>query len=92
MLNTREHGFSPGSYIKGHARRYLILILIFGLLLSVLAYIKQWPAFTFAVGMLLGSLLRDVAWVRQSSRAWPFTEKVTDWDIVQKLAQESAED
>jgi len=36
--------------------------------------------------LLLGALLRDIGWFRAIGRTWPFSEKVTDWDKVQGLA------
>ena len=89
MLDSREHGFSFRSYFRRSARHYLFLIVVFGCLLALVAYLENWIPFALLAGMLLGSLLRDVGWIRRTIQAWPFTAKVTDWDTVEKLAEES---
>ena len=89
MLETRERGVSYGLFLRKSARPYLILLLVYGVLLSVLVCLDLWMPFVLMVGMLLGCLLRDVGWVRRIKQTWPFTLKTTDWDIVQRLAEKS---
>jgi hypothetical protein len=56
--------------------------------LPAFAVMQSWPAFWIALGMLLGCFLRDIGWVRSIGRTWAFSVKVTDWDKVQKLAED----
>ena len=89
MIEMRERGFSGGSFLRKSARSYLLLLSIYAVLLSLLAYLGTWIAFALLLGMLMGCLLRDISWLLRTRRAWPFTEKVTDWDLVRELADRS---
>lgn len=42
------------------------------------------------IGMLLGVVLRDIATCRLTSRLWPFTRELLDWDVVQSRFEEIA--
>jgi hypothetical protein len=37
-------------------------------------------------GLILGSILRDIGWYRAIRRTFPFTVRVTDWPLVEKIA------
>ena len=88
MLETRERGISFGLVLRRSMRGYLFLFLVFGVVLGWLAWIEYWPPFVLMLGMLVGCLLRDVGWIRRIKQTWPFTLKVTDWEIVRELAEE----
>ena len=49
---------------------------------------QYWPGFWMLIGMLLGCVSRDFSWLRAIGKTWAFTEKVTDWDKVSKLAED----
>jgi hypothetical protein len=49
---------------------------------------ERWAPFWLVLGMVAGSLLRDIGWVISIRRTWPFSERVTDWDKVQRFADE----
>ena len=38
-----------------------------------------------AVGLLLGTLLRDIAWLSAVERSWPTTAAILDWKRIQQL-------
>jgi len=43
----------------------------------------------FAVGMLLGSLVRDVEWLRKNAKVWPIVRKYLDWEKIRSVHAES---
>ena len=89
LLSMRDKGFySFATFLKLNAWRYLFRIALHSLLLLILALMGHWPLFIFLLGLALGTFLRDVDWVRSTRRMWPFTVKVTDWDVVERLAAE----
>lgn len=87
LLSMRDKGpYRYGAFVKLNAWRYLFQIALHSLLLAILALMGMWPLFIFLLGLVLGAFLRDVGWVRSTRRVWPFTVRVTDWDLVEKLA------
>ena len=63
--------------------------LYFIVALAALAASGMWIGFYLLLGLFLGSLLRDLGWVRASQRSWPFTMRVVNWDLVEQLAVKS---
>jgi len=89
MLNVREHGgYGIGMFLRMNAKRYAFIMGYFSAALWVLALMSFWLGFALVLGMVLGTVLRDLGWVRGTRRTWPFTLKVTDWDLVEELAAE----
>ena len=89
MLRTRESGgYKVTLFFRNNAKRYVFFIVYFGLLLAFTAFFHLWTFFAVLVGIVFGSLLRDVGWVRSMKRSWPFTLEIVDWNRVQKLADE----
>ena len=88
LLETRERGFSFELFYSRSKKNYALLALCFLGPLPAFAVAESWTAFWIDLGMLLGCLLRDVSWVRAVGKTWPFSVKVTDWDKVQKLADD----
>ena len=89
LLSMRGKGpYRIGTFLKLNAWRYLFQIALHSLLLAILALMGMWPLFMFLLGMVFGVFLRDVGWVRSTRRVWPFTVKVTNWDVVERLAAE----
>lgn len=43
-------------------------------------------AAAFLVGIVLAAVGRDLVWYRAITKAWPFSEKITDWSKVEALA------
>ena len=90
MLQIREQdGYGFGTFLRVNARKNFLRLLYLVPALALLASLAMWFLFAFMLGMFLGAFVRDFDWVRSSRKAWPFTKKVTDWDLVQKLADES---
>jgi hypothetical protein len=89
LLSMRDKGsYRFGAFLKLNAWRYLFQIALHSLLLAILALMGMWLLFIFLLGMISGVFLRDVGWVRSTRRVWPFTVKVTNWDVVERLAAE----
>jgi hypothetical protein len=87
MLQIRdEGGYRLGTFLRLNARKYAIQGLVFGLSLALLLIIEMRVAFSILLGVILGSLARDFGWVRASRRTWPFTMRVINWEIVERLA------
>jgi hypothetical protein len=87
LLSMRDQGaYSFGRFLKLNVWRYLFQIALHSMLLAILAFLGMWPPFIFLLGLVLGGFLRDLGWVRSSGRVWPFTVKVTNWDLVEKIA------
>lgn len=86
MLETRERGFSFGLYLRRGYVRYLLLTTYYTLALALFAALQVWPAFYIMLGHTIGVFTRDIGWIRAVRKSWPFTEKVTDWEKIQRLA------
>ncbi len=86
MLETRDRGYSFPLFIRRSAKRYLLLFALFGFVLLAFGVLQYWMTFYLMLGMLVGSLLRDIGWFRAIGKTWPFSQKVTDWNEVQRLA------
>lgn len=88
MLEARERGgYSLGLFYRWSARRYLVLVLIFGLGLGLLAVAEAWPLFLITVGLVVGTLLRDLGWAGATAKTWHLTEQWTEWDRVARVAR-----
>ena len=87
MLEAREQGgYKILPYVRMNARAYAWLGVIYGGLLIFLAVADSWGVFALIVGVILGTLLRDVSWLVGVQQTWPFVMKVTDWDKVKRAA------
>ena len=88
MLETRDCGYSFSHFVRRNAKRYLLFISYFGFALIAFGVLQLWMPFYLMLGMFAGCLLRDIGWLRVVGKTWPFSLKVTDWDKVQRLADE----
>lgn len=87
LLLLRDHGANEFStFLKLNATRYVFRIALSAVGLTIIAVTGLWIWFAFFLGMVAGGFLRDVSWVRSNRRTWPFTKKVMDWEVVEKLA------
>ena len=88
-LGHRENGFSIGASVRRSIRRYMIMPLVFVVLLILYSSVEEprlkgW--LVFALGLALGGFVRDFGWLLRIKQTWPFTEKVTDWQKVERMA------
>jgi hypothetical protein len=89
LLQARASGgYKVLPFLRINARGYIILVLYFSAVVAVFAFVGCWPAAFLVAGMAAGVFLRDVSWLTGVQRSWPFSIKVTDWDKVQKIADE----
>ena len=87
MLQARERGgYRILPFVRMNAKGYIILVIYFGAVLAVLAWLELWPGVCVVLGLVFGVCLRDLSWLIGIQRTWPFSAKVTDWDKVQKIA------
>jgi hypothetical protein len=87
LLSLRVHdAYGFGTFLKLNARRYVFRIILSAVGLTIIAFTGLWAWFAFFLGMVVGAFLRDMSWVRSNRRTWPFTKKVTNWDLVETLA------
>ncbi len=86
MLETRrEGGYRLDSSLRKSVKRYLIMAIGFGAGLALIASTGNWVAIAFCLGLILGAWLRDFAWHLASQRAWPFTAKIINREIVENV-------
>jgi hypothetical protein len=89
MLQLRtEGGFRYGTFLRLNTRKYLLQIGYLIVSLALLSFYQLWIPFVLLLGVFFGVWLRDASWVRASRRNWPFTLRVTNWDLVEKLVAE----
>jgi hypothetical protein len=89
LLKIRDRGgYRLSGYLRMNFGKYAFILLYFSAALLFFAVTGLWFGFTLVLGMLLGTLLRDLGWVRAVGQNWPFTVKVTDWGRVEALAGE----
>ena len=89
ILKIRKIGYNPW-LIGVFSRRQMIRIIV--LLIFGVTYFGSSPspstvtALALAGGILIGAMINEIVFVFRISRTWSFTEKVTDWNLVEKLA------
>ncbi|MFM8292132.1 MAG: hypothetical protein ACKOC4_10590 [Planctomycetia bacterium] len=88
LLEARERGISFGLHVRRNALMYGMFATYFIVCLAILAWMQLWFVFYLVTGMALGSLLKDIGWVRATRKVLPFTVAVTDWDKVERLAND----
>ena len=85
-LQNLEKGYSYRVFLRRSWRAYLFLFLLFGVFV-LLVWLMGFNSMAYLLtGLLAGTLLRDLDWVRGIKANWPFTVKVTDWAKVRALA------
>jgi hypothetical protein len=90
MLQRKKdggHRFLP--FIRMNAKGYTMIGICCGACMGWFAYARVWTGFACLVCYLFGALLRDVSWVISMNRTWPFVERVINWEIVQKMADQN---
>ena len=88
MLQARKHGYTFGHFVRMNAKRHLLLLGIYILGIYLTTCIHDYIAFYVLIGVAIGTFVRDFAWFRSNRKVWPFTEKTTDWQKVERLAND----
>jgi hypothetical protein len=87
MLHNRRHGYSVMYILGKSAIRYAILLAMWLIFLFLnRAGLLLGGGLIFVTGMIMGAILRDVRWVRQSKQIWPMYARVIDWTKVEEIA------
>jgi hypothetical protein len=89
MLQAKQTGYTFAHFVRIGAKRYLLIAAV-DVFLICLAYfvLRNYIAFFLLIGLSVGSFARDFAWFRTCQKSWPFTEKTTDWQKVEKIAND----
>lgn len=86
----KQHGFSRQAFFRGFSRRLIVLVVCTIATSLAFLYLDAAWAAALVVGVTVGSLLRDVAYFRQTKRIWPLLAQIIDWDQVAALQGESS--
>ena len=90
FLKHRDAGYSITYVLRRSKVRYGIHIaVVVGFIVVLQTTDDLWlKGFSlWAIGMYLGALLRDFGWLRRIKKSWPFTQKITDWQKVEAIAE-----
>lgn len=91
LLRTKEFRDKPlpiiGSMLRSWKIHLLLTVLIGGdsFLFWYMGFVKISIA---CLGVLIGALIRDLAWFRTQARLWPMNCEIINWEKVDKLLQE----
>jgi hypothetical protein len=88
MLQAHQHGYTFGHFIRSNAKRLILLYSILFVGIYLTTCIPDYAAFHVLIGYTISLFVRDFAWFRGMRLSWPFTEKTTDWQKVEKLAKD----
>ena len=92
LLRMRDQGCKISFLVKRSLPRYILLSFALVLVIGGCVIVPSlWPFGFFVSGMLVGASLRDIGWFRVIKRQWPFTVRVTDWEIVEEIARSKPE-
>lgn len=91
VLKIREKGPNPwlqfAPISRGIVFRYLYALFVLALIVFKVFPSHLANLLYLALGMVIGVWLRDFKTVRLQARLWPFSVKVTDWDVVEEIAR-----
>ena len=91
LLEYRDHGVTLPHFLRRSAKGYSQFIVIIGSATAALAWLEFQYQFPVPLAALMasfasGALLRDFAWFKISRKQWPFRDRTTNWDEVEKIA------
>lgn len=89
LLEHRTDGFSIIRVVRRSLVGYLILAAAAGMVIALWRTSDRpvvRAACLWTGGMFCGAVLRDFGWLFRIKRAWPLTEKFTDWPTVEMIA------
>ena len=91
MLDTRREGPSVKRSLKKglYTYAYHALLAIGFIILAKSSSPGDGNQVFFAIagGIFIGTILRDIGWYKKIKTAWPFNEKITDWQTVEEIAK-----
>ena len=94
LLEARERGgYTLGLFLRWNARRYVTRAFVFvgslaalGTLAVVTGEDAVWTLFVVMLGFYAGVTVQDLLWIHAQHQFWDFSERVTDWREVRRLA------
>lgn len=87
LLELRRRGFSNWATIKHSFPRYTPIFLVLAVGVWLLTQDAPYrEAGIILVGLTVGAILRDLRWIYTIRKGWPLTVRITDWEIVQGIA------
>ncbi len=92
MLLLRGRGYSYGQFYRWMLPAYIGLFAVMGAGIAWFVWSEMPLGAALMIGMLIGVVLRDFGYTRVQKRVWPITERITDWDEVERLAIEESDD
>ncbi len=89
LLVHREKGYSIAYILRRTKWRYalhlgVILLFLAGFFASKDCWGKGFCL--WMMGMFFGALCRDAGWLLRIKRTWPFSERITNWPLVEEIA------
>jgi predicted tellurium resistance membrane protein TerC len=90
LLASSSQGFTIRGHLQRQRRFYGLVLAYFLAVLLILAALRLMPLFWLFLGLLLGFLLREWAWLGATKRSWSFVSRTTDWAKVRAMADDSA--
>ena len=85
----KDGGYRFSLFIRMNSSGYrIIVIALFGIF-GLSAYSGHYQAFTLFACYSIGGLVQDVLWFSGLNKIWPFEDKVINWNVVQKIADEN---
>ncbi len=92
LLRIRDNGFpSPLTSLFGRKPVHLLRYLVFGGLVCLLAELwSDVESRAFLLGLLgffVGAIFKEMTFVNKIRANWGFTRKVTNWELVERLAE-----
>ena len=86
MLEARRSGYSFRIFFRWNALRYVSMIV---LVIAAFAIAASLPLMLYTTIAVVGVLIvREVFSIKAQQRRWRFYDKVTDWEKVEKIANE----
>jgi len=82
----RERGIHMEIIYQLHLGYYGGLLIVFLISTAFVIALRAWFVDFLIIGFFFGVLVRDIGWSRALKKAWQFNEKITDWKVVQQLA------
>ena len=87
LLHAKREGYTFRYFMRLNAKAWWIRGAALAYLGLSAFVIDFHPVLVLTSGILLGSLLRDIAWFRGIRLTWPFSVRVTDWRLVEEIAK-----
>lgn len=79
------NSLSLGVLLRAHLRSWALLLLAASLAIAIIVHTELFVAGWFALGMFLGTFLRDIGRFRVVLATWSAVEDITNWERVHSI-------